>query len=195
MALLPTLTRPSLLAPAGSLCAGVLFCLVHLLNGWLFGWAELSEHINLVYLPSFLRLANVLVLGLVWGSVGTAIGGVFLIWWSHDEWLMCLLNIAVSATAAALAVMCLQVLLSRRLSVTRLLDLFWLATLCALISASLHHLLWSELDSRQLINPLQLPYMMVGDINGAVIGALALRWVSHHTRIKDSLRQKIQRTD
>lgn len=173
--------------------AGVLFCAVHLFNAWLFQWGELNQHVNLVYLPSFLRLANVVVLGLFWGTAGTAFGGVLLILWSQDDWLMCLLNIGVSASAAALAVFCLQTALGRRLSVTRLLDLFGLAVLCAIISASFHHLLWAELDPSQLVNPLQLPYMMIGDINGALIGALVLRALSRYTHITARLQGKLDR--
>jgi hypothetical protein len=175
--------------------AGVLYWAIHLFNAWVFQWGELNQHINLVYLPSFLRLANVLVLGLVLGTAGTAIGGLLLIWWSQDEWLLCLLNISVSASAAALAVVGMRILMGRRLSPTRLMDLFLLSILCAIISASLHHLLWSVLDTSQLINPMQLPYMMIGDVNGALIGALLLRWVARYTKIADFLRQRTEVTN
>jgi hypothetical protein len=171
---------------------GVLFCAVHLSNGWLFQWCELSDHISLVYLPSFLRLANVLILGLAWGTVATAFGGALLLFWSHDNGLMGILNIGVSASAAALAVICLQSLVGRRLSPTRLMDLFLLALLCAVISASVHHLMWSTWDPAQLINPMQVPYMMVGDINGALIGALVLRWISRRSQMASLLRRQIQ---
>ena len=181
-----------LLPLLGSLLAGLLYCVVHLFNAWFFQWGELNQHVNLVYLPSFLRLANVVILGLAWGTAGTALGGMMLIMWSQDEWLMCLLNTGVSASAAALAVFCLQTLLSRRLSVTRLFDLVLLTVVCAIISASFHHLLWSALDPSQLINPLQLLYMILGDMNGALIGALILRSVSHQTRIAERLRKKLE---
>jgi hypothetical protein len=39
-----------------------------------------------------------------------------------------------------------------------------------------------------------LPYMMIGDVNGALIGALVLRWVSRNSRIADLLRQRVERT-
>ena len=172
--------------------AGVLYWATHLFNAWLFQWGELNQHINLVYLPSFLRLANVLVLGLVLGTAGTAFGGLLLIWWSQDDWVMCLLNTSVSASAAAIAVVCMRILMGRRLSPTRLMDLFLLSILCAVISASLHHLLWSVLDTSQLINPMQLPYMMIGDINGALIGALVLRWISRNSRIASLLRKRVE---
>lgn len=170
--------------------AATLFWLTHLFNMWLFQLGELSEHINLVYLPSFLRLANVLILGLWWGAFATAVGGLFLILWSPDGWLMSLLNIAVSASAASLAVLCLQTLRGTRLSPTRLLDLLWAALLCGVISASLHHFVWSYLDPSQLIAPYQLAYMIAGDINGAMLGALLLRWIAKHTRIAALLQER-----
>jgi hypothetical protein len=173
---------------------GVLYWAVHLLNSWLFQWVEISQHISLVYLPSFLRLANVLILGLTLGTASTALGGLFLIWWSPDDWLLSLLNLGVSANAAAIAVICMRILMGRRLSPARLMDLFLLSLLCAIVSASLHHLLWSILDTRQLVDPLQLPYMMLGDVNGALIGALILRWLSRNTRITQLLRQGTKST-
>jgi hypothetical protein len=64
--------------------AGILFCASHLLNAWLFQAVAISDHISLIYLPAFFRLFNVLVLGLLWGTLGTAIGGVLLLAWTHD---------------------------------------------------------------------------------------------------------------
>jgi hypothetical protein len=60
------------------LTAGALFCAVHILNGWLLRSIEVTDHINFLYLPSFLRIINVLVLGMLWGTVGTAVGGALL---------------------------------------------------------------------------------------------------------------------
>lgn len=168
--------------------AGGLFCGLHLLNGWLMGGFEFSSHINLVYLPGFLRLANVLVLGLLWGTIGTAIGGLMLMWWFNEGWLVGLFNVGVSACVAALAVFLMQVLLQRRLSLSKLRDLVQLALLYALLNALSHHLLWSVLDPLQLIEWQQLLYMVIGDLNGALIGAWILRWLALHTGMVSSLR-------
>jgi hypothetical protein len=124
-------------------------------------------------------LANVLLLGLVWGSLATAIGGLMLMWWFHETWLIGLFNVGISASVAALAVVLMQVLLQRRLSLRKLSDLIELAALDALLNALSHHLMWSILDPMQLIAWPQLLYMVIGDLNGALIGALALRWLSH----------------
>lgn len=163
--------------------AGVLFCVVHLLNGWLLSSFEISNHISFLYLPSFLRLVNVLVLGMVWGSLGTAIGCLLLMPWSQDTVFLSLVNATASAGCAALAVMLMRFMQKRPLSLARFSDLLSLALLYALLNALIHHALWSMLDPSQLVNPNQLAFMMVGDINGAVIGALVLRWLARHTRL------------
>ena len=178
-----------------TLVMGVVFCAVHLLNGWALHGIEFSEHINLVYLPGFLRLVHVLILGMVWGTAATAVGGVLLLFWSHDGWLVGLANIGVSASVAMLAVLLMQVLHGRRVALTRLSDLIQLALLYALLNAALHHLVWSWLDPSQLVQPVQLFYMMVGDLNGAVVGALVLRWVAQRTGLKRLLRERSGRLD
>jgi hypothetical protein len=134
------------------LATGVVFCTVHILNGWLLEFVEVTAHISLLYLPSFLRIVNVLVLGTLWGTVGTAIGGALLCVWSEDSLLLGTLNTAISAGSAALAVWCMQVFQQRPLSLTRLSDLMQLALFNALLNALFHHFLWAQLDPSQLIS-------------------------------------------
>jgi hypothetical protein len=172
------------------LTAGALFCAVHILNGWLLRSIEVTDHINFLYLPSFLRIINVLVLGMLWGTVGTAVGGALLFFFMQDTLLLSVLNTCVSAGSAALAVWCMQIFQQRPLSLTRLSDLLRLALLNALLNALFHHLIWGQLDTNQLVSPNQLAYMMIGDINGAIVGALALRWLAMHTSMVDYARQK-----
>ena len=145
---------------------------------------------NFFYLPSFLRLLNVLLLGLVWGSFGTGFGCVLLYFWMHDNLMLSMCNAAVSASSAAVAVWALNILQHRKLSITRLSDLFQLALLCSLLNALLHHLMWSVLDPTQLISPNQLAVMAIGDINGAIAGALLLRWLASRTQLIEYIRQK-----
>ena len=177
------------------LMAGVLFCAVHILNGWLLQSLELTEHINFLYLPSFLRLMNVLVLGMLWGTAGTAVGGALLFFWMQDSLLLSVLNTAISAGSAALSVWCMQIFQHRQLSLTRLRDLLQLALLNALLNPLLHHLLWLQLDHSQLTSPHQVVYMMIGDINGAIVGALGLRWLAAHTGLIAYAREKATSQD
>ncbi|WP_408596449.1 hypothetical protein [Limnohabitans sp.] len=173
-----------------SILAGGLFCGMHLLNGWLLKQVEINHHISLIYLPGFLRLANVLVLGLLWGSIATTMGGIMLMLWTSESWGIALSNVAVSAGGAALAIVALQVLLQRRLSLGKLSDLLRLALLYAVLNALCHHVLWSLIDPSQLVDRQQVFYMVIGDVNGAVIGAFALRWMAQHTRIKRFARRQ-----
>lgn len=172
------------------MASGFLFFAVHLLNDWLFNAVEVTDHISLLYLPAFLRLMNVLVLGMLWGTLGTAMGGALLFFWMQDSLLMSVLNTSVSAGGAALSVWLMQILQGRPLSLSRLPDLLKLSLLYALLNALLHHLIWSYLDPAQLVSPYQLVYMVIGDINGAVLGALGLRWLARNTRLIDLARQQ-----
>jgi hypothetical protein len=173
---------------------GFLYFVMHIVNSWLFSKLEISEHISFVYLPSFLRLANVLLLGLLWGTVGTALGGALLFFWMSDSLLLSIYNTSVSAGSAALAVVLMRLMQHRSLSLTRMSDLLQLALFYALLNALIHHLLWSILDPSQLIDPNQLIYMVIGDVNGAILGALALRWLVAHTQLKHLIRQKATQT-
>lgn len=175
----------------GALLAGALYCLLHLLNSWLFQYAEVSDHISLVYLPAFVRLASVLILGMVWGTLGTLMGGLMLLNWSQDSsvWIS-LANLCVSAGVAAISVFLLQTLTNRRLSIIRLADLVQLSLLYAVLNALMHHALWSAIDNSQLMYPGQLFEMVLGDINGALLGALALRWVALKTNLAATLRKR-----
>jgi len=171
--------------------AGVLFCASHLLNAWLFQAIAISDHISLIYLPAFFRLFNVLVLGLLWGTLGTAIGGVLLLAWTHDATLWIgLFNICVSAGVAAVSVVLLQVLLRRRLSITRLNDLLLLSVLYALMNALMHHVLWTIVDPSQLLYPRQVFEMMLGDLGGAVLGAWLLRLMARNTALIKLIRAR-----
>ena len=171
--------------------AGVLFCASHLFNAWLFQAVAISDHISLIYLPAFFRLFNVLVLGLLWGTLGTAIGGVLLLAWTHDATLgIGLFNICVSAGVAAVSVVMLQVLLRRRLSITRLNDLLLLSVLYALMNALMHHVLWTIVDPSQLLYPRQVFEMMLGDLGGAVLGAWLLRLLARNTALIKLIRSR-----
>ena len=170
--------------------AGTAFFAVHVLNDWLLKAVEITDHISLIYLPAFLRLMNVLVLGMVWGTLGTALGGALLFFWLQDSLLMSILNTSVSAGGAALSVWLMQIQQGRPLSLSRLSDLLKLSLLYALMNALLHHLLWSFLDPAQLVSPYQILYMVIGDMNGAIMGALGLRWLARNTKLIDMARQK-----
>jgi hypothetical protein len=46
-----------------------------------------------------------------------------------------------------------------------------------------------------LVDANQLPYMLVGDITGAIVGALVLRWLARHTALIGLTRQRASHDD
>ena len=185
-----SLIRPNWEMLLFAVIMGGLYCVMHLLNGWALAAIEFSDHINLIYLPGFLRLANVLLLGLFWGTASTAMGGLMLLHWSHDSLFLSFCNIATSALSPLIAVLLLRSMQRRYVALSRLSDLVQLAFLYALLNALIHHLMWSWLDPTQLMQPDQLIYMVVGDINGVLLGGLFLRWLARKTDLVRKLRTR-----
>ena len=84
-------------------CFALLFVLLHFMTGWLFGFAELSSNISLLYLPAFMRMLSVLVLGKFRGTVATLLGGMLLMVFLESVSLTGLVNVFCSAAGPLLA--------------------------------------------------------------------------------------------
>jgi hypothetical protein len=132
----------------------------------------------LIYLPAFLRMLNVLILGKVRGTLATALGGIFLMDVLNIHSVAGLLNVLCSASGPLLAVMAFQYLTGRDVSLQSLQDLGFVTLGYCVLNAIVHHLVWTLFDPAQLVAPQQLLWMMLGDFNGALIGAYALKWVA-----------------
>lgn len=154
----------------------ILFPMTHMASGWLFKFAEITPHIGLIYLPAFLRLANVLILGPRNGTLATLIGGALLMRIFNDNSLVGLLNIVCSASGPLVALSIFKAYTHRNFELTSLKDLGALTVMYAIANALLHHLMWSVLDSSQLAEPIQVLWMILGDIFGALIGAYVMKW-------------------
>lgn len=161
---------------------GILFPLVHLANGWLFAFAELSPHVALIYLPAFLRLMNVLVLGRLKGTLATVLGVVLLLgtFPEHDgvEWV----NIACSAAGPLLALMVFERWRQRPVVLTSLRDLTTVTLIYCLANALLHHLSWALMLPEPVGSLGDVASMVVGDLVGALLGAYLLKWVASRMR-------------
>ena len=151
-------------------CAA-LFSLTHIGNDWLFQYLRLSDHINWIYLPAFLRVMYVLVLGPWWGFAAIFLGGLPLVGNLNEHLSQALLNGTCSALSPVLAVFLFRILKERGLRLTRLRDLIELSLLYALLNAVIHHLNWAVQQPDQLLSAMQLPIMVAGDLLGAVLGA------------------------
>lgn len=172
--------------------AAVLFPLVHLFNRWAFEYVEFSHHISLVYLPAFLRLANVLVLGQAWGTLTTALGGILLALWNNNVTWVEGMNVLASSTSGLLSVWLFQIIKERPVRLLEMKDLLQLVMLYALMNALLNHVAWSLVEQDALITVHQLPMMVIGDFLGAMLGALLFSWGAKKLKLDQLARKRAQ---
>jgi hypothetical protein len=175
--------------------AAVLFPLVHIFNDWAFDVFEFSHHISLIYLPAFLRLANVLVLGQAWGTLTTALGGVLLAAWNNNVTWVEGMNVLASSTSGLVSVWLFQIIKERPVRLLDLKDLVQLVLLYALANALLNHVAWTLVEQDALITVHQLPMMVVGDFLGAMLGALLFNWVVRKLKLDQLARNRAQALD
>ena len=168
------------------ICA-TLFSLTHLGNAWFFKYLSLSEHISWIYLPAFLRLVYVLVLGAWWGFAAIFFGSLALAVSLSEHMSQALLNATCSALSPVLAVWLFRLLKERDLMLNRLRDLIELSVLYALLNALLHHINWAVQQPDQFLSALQLPIMVAGDLLGAALGAVFLTLIFRHFGLYDLL--------
>lgn len=153
------------------LCAP-LFAGAHIFNGWVFDHLELSNHISWVYLPAFLRMAYVLVLGPAWGFGAIFGGSLLLVSIQNENLMQTLSNATASAFGPVLALWLFKLLKERNLQISQLGDLVQMCILYALLNALVHHAAWSFNQPDQLMSVHQMPVMVIGDLTGAVLGSL-----------------------
>jgi hypothetical protein len=175
--------------------AAVLFPLVHLFNAWAFEFVEFSNHISLIYLPAFLRLANVLVLGQAWGTLTTALGGVLLAAWNNNVTWVEGVNVLASSTSGLVSVWLFQIIKERPVHLLDLKDLVQLVLLYALNNALLNHVAWTLVEQDALITVHQLPMMVIGDFFGAMLGALLFNCVARKLKLDQLARNRAQALD
>ena len=175
--------------------AAVLFPLAHVFNRWAFEYVEFSHHISLIYLPAFLRLANVLVLGQAWGTLSTALGGILLALWNNNVTWVEGMNVLASSTSGLLSVWLFQIIKERSVRLLEMKDLLQLAMLYALMNALLNHVAWTLVEQDALITVHQLPMMVIGDFLGAMLGALLFSWGAKKLKLDQLARKRAQAQD
>jgi len=153
-----------------ALCAP-LFAATHLANAWLFDHISVSNHINWIYLPAFLRVAYVLILGPVWGFTAIFVGSGLLGASFNEKQLQASLNAGASPIGPVLALVLFRLLKERSLRIAQPSDLMQMCLLYALINAVVHHFCWAYQQPEQLLSVSQLPIMVIGDLAGALLGA------------------------
>ncbi len=154
-----------------TLTLAVLFSALHALNAWLFEFANLTAHISLIYLPAFLRMFNILVMGPIYGTLATFIAGVILLFWFNEPLSLGLLNIVASCAGPLIAMMGFRIYFKRRVQLTSLKDLAIVTVVYAICNSLLHHTIWSMLGNESFMETNSTLWMLIGDLNGALLGA------------------------
>ncbi len=158
---------------------GLAYPLVHLANAWVFSFAELSSNIGLIYLPAFLRLLNVLVLGKFKGTLAGLLGGLVLLLNNTEQPLdLKLVNMLCSSAGPLVAVLLFEHWRRRPVHLASLADLGAVTLIYCLANALLHHFAWALMAPAMLGSPGQVLAMVMGDLIGALIGAYLLKWTA-----------------
>ncbi len=157
------------------LALAVLFPAVHTLNGWLFDFATISPHISLIYLPAFLRLFNLLVLGPAAGTLTTVLGGLALMYQFNEPLHMALINITCSCAGPLMALFSFRLIFGRRVRLRSLKDLSFLTLMYCAFNSVLHHVAWHITNTTDTFDYTEAVWMFIGDFNGALLGAYLIK--------------------
>lgn len=167
------------------MASAALYPVLHLGNTWAFRFAEVTPHICLIYLPAFLRMLNVLVLGKLRGTAATALGGLLLMGWFGDSSTIGYLNVACSAAGPLVAVFMFRLYFGRGVDLRSLRDLLIVTFGYCVSNALIHHAVWSVFAPSHLVSSSQMFWMMLGDFNGTLIGAYLLKWSTPRLGLAD----------
>ena len=149
-------------------------------NDWLFAFTTYAPNVSLIYLPAFLRLLHVLVLGKFRGTLTTMLGGLVLLVadTQGDPLQFEVVNILCSAAAPLLAMFFFEQIRARQVRLTSLADLVLVTLIYCLFNSLLHHFAWAVLSDQPLGTAQQMMMMALGDLTGALMGAYVLKWTA-----------------
>ena len=157
------------------LALAVLFPATHILSGWLFDFATINQNISLIHLPAFLRLLNLLVLGPLFGTLATILGGLLLMTQLKEPVEIALLNIACSSAGPLIAMLGLRIYWNRRVKLTSLQDLATLTLIYCVSNSLIHHVTWVLIGYSEAFDVTEAVWMFLGDLNGALLGAYLMK--------------------
>ena len=174
-----------------TLLGGVLYGFSHYLNNWIFKLVEFSGHVNWIYLPAFLRLANVLILGPVFGSMATAIGVSIICLVQGDPLVVTALKSLASVLGPLISFQIFKIFTGREVYISHLRDLLVLAAIYSVLNALIHHIAWALVEPDQFLSVSQLPIMIIGDLVGACLGALLFVALANRLGILDFVKKRV----
>jgi hypothetical protein len=155
----------------------VLLPAIHILNGWMFDFASINTHVSLIYLPAFLRLFNVLVLGPLWGTVTTFLGSVLLMSQFDEPFGYAMLNNVSTCTGPLIALFVYQYQLNRPIKLNSLKDVSVLTLYCSLGNSLVHHMVWYLQNTSSELRYLEALWMFMGDLLGTLLGAYLMKGI------------------
>ena len=151
------------------LVSSAIYALLRLFDVWLFQPFEISSHVNWIYLPAFLQVFYVLVLGRLNGFIAIFLGGLIVGNALHEPNFIWVANNVCAALAPVCAYSLLTRWLRRPVDLTSLRELLQLTLFNGLFSTLLHHLFWTFFDPQQWHDPTQLMVMAAGHLVGCLI--------------------------
>jgi hypothetical protein len=157
------------------LALAVLFPATHILNGWLFDFAAINDHISLIYMPAFLRLFNLLILGPLFGTLSTILGGLLLMTQFNEPLCIEFLNVVCSSAGPLMALMGFKMYWKRQVQLTSLQDLAALTLIYCVSNSVIHHVAWVLIGQSQAFELTEVFWMFLGDLNGALLGAYLMK--------------------
>ena len=157
------------------LALAVLYPATHILNGWLFDFATINDNVSLIYMPAFLRLFNVLVLGPLFGTLTTMLGGLLLMTQLNNPQGFDLLNIACSSAGPLIAMIGFKIYWKRQVSLASLQDLATLTLIYCVSNSLIHHDTWVLIGKLEVFEVKEAFWMFLGDLNGALLGAYLMK--------------------
>ena len=160
------------------LLSALAYPFLHTVSSSFFYWAEISPNISLVYLPAFLRLFNLLVLGPVLGTIATLLGGLFLQGWMSAHFILAdYLHIACSGVGPLIAVWLFHLFRKRAFNISSPQDLIEVAILCGVGNALVHHLYWAIDKGHGPMSLFHIGFMALGDWLGIIVGVVIFAFI------------------
>jgi len=166
------------------LALAVLFPATHILSGWLFDFATLNDHISLIYLPAFLRLFNLLILGPLFGTLSTVLGCLLLLQQFNEPIELELLNVACSSAGPLIALIGFKIYWNRQVNLTSLQDLAALTLIYCVSNSVIHHVAWVLMGQSETFALTDVFWMFLGDLNGALLGAYLMKAILDYLQKK-----------
>ena len=157
------------------LALAVLFPATHILSGWLFEFATINDHISLIYMPAFMRLFNLLILGPLFGTLATLLGGLLLTTQFNEPLGIEFLNVACSSAGPLMALIGFKMYWKRQVQLTSLQDLAALTLIYCVSNSVIHHVTWVLIGQSQAFELTEVFWMFLGDLNGALLGAYLMK--------------------